>query len=216
MPTGSPSAAAEIASRHGSHVMKQQSPLRAVKFPVSLHGVRPGLDNDVLLAYARAAQHGDDVALGELVRATQATVWRFCSNLSSAQEADDLTQEVFIRAARSLPQYRAEAPVISWLLSIARRVCADQVRRNQRRARLADRLRNERHRSVQPPSALDLTGLVDSLHPDRKLAFVLTQMVGLSYEEAAVVCKCPIGTIRSRVARAREDLICAVRAAEAR
>src|SRR3954451_7152917 len=127
----------------------------------------------MLLAYARAGQHGDDVALGELVRATQATVWRFCSNLSSAQEADDLTQEVFIRAARSLGQYRAEAPVISWLLSIARHVCADQVRRNQRRTRLANRLRNERYPSAHPSTALDLTGLVESLHPDRKLAFVL-------------------------------------------
>jgi len=196
--------------------MTQESPLRPGKFPDSLHVVKPGPANDVLLAYARAAQHGDDIALGHLVRATQPTVWRFCNNLSSAQEADDLTQEVFIRAARSLGQYRAEAPVISWLLSIARHVCADQVRRNQRRTRLTHRLRNERYPSTHPPSALDLTGLVESLHPDRKLAFVLTQMVGLSYEEAAVVCECPIGTIRSRVARAREDLISAVRQAEAR
>jgi DNA-directed RNA polymerase specialized sigma24 family protein len=63
-------------------------------------------DNDALLSYARAAQHGDDVALGHLVRATQGVIWRFCSNLSSRQEADDLTQEVYIRAVRNLGQYR--------------------------------------------------------------------------------------------------------------
>ena len=172
-------------------------------------------DNDALLSYARAAQHGDDVALGHLVRATQGVIWRFCSNLSSRQEADDLTQEVYIRATRNLAQYRGDAPVVSWLLSIARHVCADQVRRNQRRSRLATRLRSERPLAAESPSSLDLTALVDELDPDRRAAFVLTQVIGLSYEEAADVCECPIGTIRSRVARARNDLMAAVREAEA-
>jgi len=172
-------------------------------------------DNDALLSYARAAQHGDDVALGHLVRATQGVIWRFCSNLSSRQEADDLTQEVYIRATRNLAQYRGDAPVVSWLLSIARHVCADQVRRNQRRSRLATRLRSERPLAAEAPSSLDLDALVDELDPDRKAAFVLTQVIGMSYEEAAEVCECPIGTIRSRVARARHDLMAAVREAEA-
>jgi RNA polymerase sigma-70 factor (ECF subfamily) len=48
---------------------------------------------------------------------------------------------------------------------------------------------------------------VGALAPDRRDAFVLTQLVGLSYPEAAEVCGCPVGTIRSRVARAREDLV---------
>jgi RNA polymerase sigma-70 factor (ECF subfamily) len=172
-------------------------------------------DNDSLLADARAAQHGDDVALGRLVRGTQAVVWRFCANLSSRQDADDLTQEVYIRASRNIGQYRGDAPVVSWLLSIARHTCADHVRKNQRRSRLAQRMRAERHLGADAPAALELTDLVDSLDPDRKLAFVLTQVLGLSYEDAASVCDCPIGTIRSRVARARHDLVTAVRAAEA-
>jgi RNA polymerase sigma-70 factor, ECF subfamily len=216
MPVGSPSARAEMASRHGSHVMSTRCLFALLQFPVILELVKAAIDHKTLLTYATAAQHGDDVALGQLVRSTQATVWRFCANFSSVQEADDLTQEVFIRAARGLSQYRGEAPVISWLLSIARHVCADQVRRNQRRARLATRLRNERTLHHQTGSSLDMMSLLDSLHPDRKLAFVLTQVIGLSYEEAANVCECPIGTIRSRVARAREDLVVAVRSAEAR
>src|SRR3954452_23694783 len=120
-------------------------------------------DNDALLSYARAAQHGDDVALGHLVRATQGVIWRFCSNLSSRQEADDLTQEVYIRASRNLDQYRGDAPVLSWLLSIGRHVCADQVRRNQRRTRLLGRLRAERHLTSVSPSDIDLTTLLDEL-----------------------------------------------------
>lgn len=172
-------------------------------------------DNDRLLSYARAAQHGDDVALGHLVRATQGVVWRFCCNLSSQQEADDLAQEVYIRATRNLDQYRGDAPVVSWLLSIARHVCADQVRRNQRRSRLATRLRGERVPMTTTPGTLELNQLVEALDPDRRIAFVMTQLLGLSYEEAAAACDCPIGTIRSRVARARNDLMTAVRDAEA-
>jgi RNA polymerase sigma-70 factor (ECF subfamily) len=57
--------------------------------------------------------------------------------------------------------------------------------------------------------------LLVGLAPDRREAFVLTQVLGLSYEEAAVAMECPVGTIRSRVARARADLFAAVRAAEA-
>jgi RNA polymerase sigma-70 factor (ECF subfamily) len=171
--------------------------------------------NEALLADARAAQHGDDVALTRLVRATQDIVWRFCANLSSRQEADDLTQEVYVRATRNLGQYRGDAPVVSWLLSIARHVCADQVRRNQRRTRLVDRLRGERPLLAAAGSNVDLGSLVGVLDPDRREAFVLTQVMGLSYEEAAAACGCPIGTIRSRVARARQDLMAAVRQADA-
>ena len=53
---------------------------------------------------------------------------------------------------------------------------------------------------------------IDGLEPDRRTAFVLTQVLGLSYAEAAEVCGCPVGTIRSRVARARDDFIGAISA----
>ena len=53
--------------------------------------------------------------------------------------------------------------------------------------------------------------LLDGLDPDRRDALILTQVLGMSYAEAAEVCGCPLGTIRSRVARAREDLITAAR-----
>jgi RNA polymerase sigma-70 factor (ECF subfamily) len=52
-----------------------------------------------------------------------------------------------------------------------------------------------------------LRHLLDTLAPDRREAFIATQVLGLSYAEAAEVCGCPVGTIRSRVARAREDLV---------
>jgi RNA polymerase sigma-70 factor (ECF subfamily) len=66
-------------------------------------------------------------------------------------------------------------------------------------AREADDLAQETYRA-----------LVTALDPDRRAAFVLTQLLDLSYAEAADVCECPVGTIRSRVARAREDLVAAL------
>lgn len=65
-----------------------------------------------------------------------------------------------------------------------------------------------------PSEELALQALLKSLDPDRREAFVLTQLLGLTYEEAAQVCGCPVGTIRSRVARARTKLITSLRTAE--
>jgi RNA polymerase sigma-70 factor (ECF subfamily) len=61
-----------------------------------------------------------------------------------------------------------------------------------------------------PASSVAMRALVAALEPERREAFVLTQIVGLSYAEAADVCSCPVGTIRSRVARARADLVSAL------
>ncbi|MET0146860.1 MAG: sigma-70 family RNA polymerase sigma factor [Ilumatobacteraceae bacterium] len=170
---------------------------------------------DPLRAYVEAALEGDDAAIGELVRLTQPAVWRVCGALGSPGEVEDLVQETYLRALTSLPRYRGEAPVRVWLLSIARRVCADHVRRRQRRRRLGERL--ARHAvAAEVPSPQIVDDLLIGLDPDRREAFVLTQVAGLSYEEAAAVVGCPIGTIRSRVARARADLLDVVARADAR
>ena len=170
--------------------------------------------DDPLLPYLEAAGEGDGVAVGALVRLTQPAVWQVCRALGSPGEEEDLVQETYLRALSALPGYRGDAPVRVWLLSIARRVCADHVRRRQRRRRLTDRLaRHVGSTAVPPPEIVD--DLLDGLDPDRREAFVLTQIVGLSYEEAAGVVGCPIGTIRSRVARARADLLAVVASADA-
>jgi RNA polymerase sigma-70 factor (ECF subfamily) len=166
---------------------------------------------DPYAALVEAAQHGDDVALAELVRLTQPAVWRLCRALSDPADVDDLTQDVFLRAVKNLATYRFDAPFLPWLLTIARRVCADHVRRNERRRRLVRRLSGEAREELARADTSDVHRLVDRLEPDRKLAFVLTQVVGLSYEESAEICECPIGTIRSRVARARTELLATVR-----
>jgi RNA polymerase sigma-70 factor (ECF subfamily) len=88
-------------------------------------------------------------------------------------------------------------------------VCADHVRRTTRRRALVERLVQRGDDALVAPRTgeVDLDDAVAGLDPDRRAAFVLTQVVGLSYAEAAEVCEVPIGTIRSRVARARADLL---------
>lgn len=164
----------------------------------------------------REAARGDDHAIAELVRRTQPAVWRWCRAHGSGDDTDDLVQETYMRALKSLHAYRGEAPFVVWLLSVARRVCADHVRRRMRQRRLMERLvaRNDRG-DADAQDSLGLFDLLGRLDPDRRDAFVLTQLVGLPYEDAATVMDCPVGTIRSRVARARGDLHAMVRRAEA-
>jgi RNA polymerase sigma-70 factor (ECF subfamily) len=162
-----------------------------------------------------AARHGDRLAFAAAVRRSQADVWRFCAHLGGRDVADDLTQETYTRVARALPAFRGDASGRTWLLAIARRACADAIRRRVR----------ERRRGVpERPEAAErdasgeiaLTDLLEALDTDQRAAFVLTQLHGLSYQETASVCRVPVGTVRSRVARARAALVDAIQAAEAR
>ena len=94
----------------------------------------------------------------------------------------------------------------SWLLAIGRNVCADHVRRRERRRRLDVRARPTADEAV---TAIDepIDDLLAPLDADRREAFVLTQLLGLCYQEAADTLGCPVGTVRSRVARARSQLL---------
>ncbi len=158
---------------------------------------------------------GDPAAQAAFVRATQAEVWRFAAALVDPDSADDLTQETYLRAFRALPGFEGRSSARTWLLGIARRACADHLRAVIRRRRLDARLAAERHRPPlpEPGRHLGAADLLGRLPAERRSAFVLTQVLGLSYAEAAVVEGVPVGTIRSRVARARADLVAAVGAA---
>ena len=175
---------------------------------------------DELTRLFLAARDGDRSALLQAIRASQADVWRLASHLVGRDDADDVTQDAFVRAWRALPAYRGDASARTWLLAIARRACADHVRSQVRRRRLAglagmrDRGTPSRALSADPAGATTVQALVDALPDDRRSAFVLTQVLGCSYDEAAAVCGVPVGTIRSRVARAREQLAAALRASD--
>jgi RNA polymerase sigma-70 factor (ECF subfamily) len=167
---------------------------------------------------ALRARTGDAGAQAAFVRATQAEVWRFTAALVDPGAADDLTQETFLRAFKALPGFRGSSSVRTWLLGIARRACADHLRTVVRRRRLDARLAQQAWTDVPHPDPalrLGTADLLARLPEERRIAFVLTQVLGLSYAEAADVEDVPVGTIRSRVARARDELVTAVTRARA-
>lgn len=157
------------------------------------------------------AQRGDRDALEQFVAATHRDVVDLCRYLGDCDNADDLAQETYQRAVASLHRYRAEGPARHWILTIARRTCADAARRRTRRRKLRQRvseLSADDHRDPTPISEQpEIDELLDLLDDDRRAAFVLTQLSGFRYDEAADILGVPIGTIRSRVARAREQLL---------
>jgi RNA polymerase sigma-70 factor (ECF subfamily) len=141
------------------------------------------------------------------MRLVQGDVWRLCKYMVDAQSADDLAQDALIKMIGSLHRVTAEHNVRAWTLGIARHTCLDEIRRRQRRRKLQKDYEGIRPVLVSAEdSSLDLRELIAHIDIERRDAFVLTQLVGLSYEEVAEMCECPIGTVRSRVARARLDL----------
>ncbi|MYX98105.1 sigma-70 family RNA polymerase sigma factor [Streptomyces sp. SID486] len=174
-------------------------------------------------AWALAARGGDPDAADHFVRALHGDVLRYVAWLSGdPQSAHDLTQDTFARAFGSLHRYEGRASARTWLLSIARRAVADSLRRAAARPRIADATDWQTLLERAQPSCLPglddgvaLLALLDGLPGERKGAFVLTQLAGLSYEEAARLAGCAVGTVRSRVSRARATLERLLREADA-
>ena len=164
---------------------------------------------DQATVLALRAKAGDRRSLEQFIELTAPDVRRMCQHLGRPSDPDDLMQETFERALKSMHRFRGEGSARSWVLSIARRVCVDATRRSMRKRRLADKVLADPSFSDAHVDAswVEIDELLDSLDDDRREAFVLTQLVGLSYESAAELVGCPIGTIRSRVARARRQLL---------
>ncbi|GGV64667.1 sigma-70 family RNA polymerase sigma factor [Streptomyces griseoloalbus] len=178
--------------------------------------------DDAATAWALAARGGDADAVDHFVRALHRDVIRYVALLcADPQAVDDLTQDTFVRALGSLHRFEGRSSARTWLLAIARRAVADSHRYTAVRPRTADvpdwQLTVERAQPRGLPGFDDgiaLLDLLDLLPDERREAFVLTQLLGLPYTEAAVLGDCPVGTVRSRVARARRTLAALVAEAE--
>lgn len=167
-----------------------------------------------ITGWALAAGLGDREAAELFVHATYDDVRRFVAHLTAdVRGAEDLTQETFERALPSLSGFAGRSCARTWLLAIARRVVVDRYRRASARPRIADTadwlIAADRAQPRHQPGfeeSVAFTDALRALEPGRRQAFVLTRLLGLSYAEAAELLSCPVGTIRSRVARARRDL----------
>jgi RNA polymerase sigma-70 factor (ECF subfamily) len=164
---------------------------------------------------------GPEAAFGAIVRAEADAVFGFVlRRVGDRALAEDLSQETFLRAWRGYPSFRGEASVRGWLLAIATNTLRDHARRARRRpAEVADAEAPDVPAPAEDPAAR-FEGAEDvrrvgaalaSLSELHREMFLLRERDGLSYKEIARALECPIGTVMSGLARARERLLEAVR-----
>jgi len=160
-----------------------------------------------LEAAAGQAAKGDGRAFEAVCRALQDDVWRYCYALTGDRElAGEAAQETFLRSVRAIRRFRGEAPVRVWYLTLARRATAEVLRRTRRASWVPVGAVTQ---ELVPGPSVEAQLLVEQLPAELRQAFVLTQVLGLSYAETASVMGCAVGTVRSRVYRARERLVAA-------
>jgi RNA polymerase sigma-70 factor, ECF subfamily len=175
------------------------------------------------LSLVRRVQRGDKGAFDALVLTYQhklvQLVMRYVRNPA---EAEDIAQEAFIKAYRALPQFRGDSAFYTWLYRIAINTAKNAVVSRDRSPveYNLDRSSDEsydmqgRMKDSETPEGLVLTdeirsivnGAIDALPEDLRTAIVLRELEGLSYEEIAATMDCPVGTVRSRIFRAREAI----------
>ena len=187
---------ANLARADGAHPVRHRAHTRRTLRPV-----------DRLTTLLLDARDGDRDAFAAAIRESQSDVTAFVRSYARACDVDDVVQDTYVRVWGALASFRAAGTGRAWILSIARRACADAVRAAQRRRRILHRATEQASRfpahEPDPAATHALGALIGALDDERREAIVLTQVLGLSYEEAAQVCGVPVGTIRSRIARGR-------------
>lgn len=179
-------------------------------------------DRDVDQQLVERVQRGDKHAFDLLVTKYQRKLGRLISRfVRDPGEAEDVTQDAFIKAYRALPGFRGESAFYTWLYRIGINTAKNHLLANKRRAPTSTPFDAEESEAFEEASLLrevntpenelmskQIVGVVQAslqqLPEDLRSALTLREIEGLSYEEIAIVMDCPIGTVRSRIFRARE------------
>ncbi|MHB8917053.1 MAG: RNA polymerase sigma factor [Desulfocucumaceae bacterium] len=176
-------------------------------------------DDDMLV---KRSKNGDLEAFEELVRRYEARVYtvayRFMGNHA---DASDLAQDSFIRAYQALPTFRGDASFATWLYRIASNVCRDEIRRQQRHKKVSlDEILSQPGGNpslaapeMSPQECLErnetqelVQKQLNALSGEHRLILLMREIQGLSYEEMASALDCTLGTVKSRLNRARQTL----------
>lgn len=204
------------------------SPRGAVEERVQARDRAPGerrsmTQDDSDQQLVQRVQAGDRAAFDLLVRKYQHRVLKLVSRfVSDAAEAEDVAQEAFLKAYRALASFRGDSAFYTWLYRIAINTAKNALVSNRRRPvdfdlDLQDPEQYDRHARLKEgdtPEGVLLTEEIRSvierameqLPEDLRTAIVLRELEGLSYEEIAEAMDCPVGTVRSRIFRAREAI----------
>ena len=166
--------------------------------------------------FLRFRERGDPSAFEELVRRTEARVRAVAlAVLRDPSGAEDAAQEAFLRAFRRADSYRGDGPVAAWLCRISVRCAHDRLRRAERRRRLLDLVRGGPAASVPGPepasdeaadalrTGAELRAALGRLPAPEREALLLKEVLGMTYREIAASGGVPLGTVQSRIHRAR-------------
>jgi RNA polymerase sigma-70 factor, ECF subfamily len=181
-------------------------------------------DREIDQELVERAQRGDKQAFGLLVEKYQRKLARLLSRfVRDPAEVEDVTQEAFIKAYRALPKFRGDSAFYTWLYRIGINTAKNYLMAAGRRAPtstgvdsdeaegLAD---GEQLRDINTPESLILSreigdtvnATMEGLPEELRTAIQLREIEGMSYEDIAQIMNCPIGTVRSRIFRAREAI----------
>lgn len=181
-------------------------------------------DREVDQQLVERAQRGDKHAFELLVAKYQRRLQRLISRfVRDAAEAEDVTQETFIKAYRALPAFRGDSAFYTWLYRIGINTAKNYLVALKRRAPTSTLFDSEESESFEGADLLQDTNTPENelmskqvaavvnatlmkLPDDLRTALTLREIEGLSYEEIAEIMSCPIGTVRSRIFRARETV----------
>ena len=175
------------------------------------------------LALVQRVQRGDRAAFDVLVLRYQHKVLKLIMRyIRDAAEAEDVAQEAFMKAYRALPAFRGDSAFYTWLYRIAINTAKNSLVSSKRRPLTYDLdLQDPEQYDLQArllesetPEGLLLTeeirrtvdAAMEALPEDLRTAIMLRELDGLSYEEIAATMDCPVGTVRSRIFRAREAI----------
>lgn len=168
----------------------------------------------------RRAQKGDAQAFEQLVTPHEQMLWRVCWHYTHHQEdAADCLQETMLKAWRAIKTYRGECSLSTWLYRIASTVCLDFLRKQKRlpETESADAMAEEGFTPVDnsptPDEAVikaestdNIRAAIDALPGDMRAVIILYALQGLGYEEIAAAMQTSVGTVKSRLNRARQKI----------
>lgn len=168
----------------------------------------------------RRVQRGDPAAFEQLMTPLEGGLWRLCCHyLPNRQDAQDALQETMLKIWRALPDFRGQSALTTWAYRLCVNCCLDQLRRQKSRVQTqsADEMREQGFDPVdlsplpeetveQSEMRAQLRACLDQLNPEQRTALLLCAVEGRSYEETAAIAGVGLGTVKSRVARARGKL----------
>jgi len=181
-------------------------------------------DRDIDRDLVAKAQAGDKRAFGLLVEKYQRKLIRLLSRyIRDAAEVEDVAQEAFIKAYRALPAFRGDSAFYTWLYRIGINTAKNHLAATGRRAPTTTEVEaedaegmdeGEQLRDINTPESVLLSkeiastvnAAMDGLPEELRTAIQLREIEGMSYEDIAKIMECPIGTVRSRIFRARESI----------